>query len=129
VRREEIYLAQQNMILATTKKVPGYKILEYRGLVMGVTVRSRGYFAAWCASFQTCAGGEISQYTTQLLETRNESLNRMVADAQARGANAIVGIKFDNDELGSKKASSKSDMTIANNATVAVGTAVIVQKL
>ena len=88
---------------------------------MGVTVRSRGDFGAWCASFQTCAGGEVSQYTTQLLETRNEALNRMVADAQARGANAIVGIKFDNDELGSKKSSSNSNMTIANNATVAVG--------
>jgi uncharacterized protein YbjQ (UPF0145 family) len=117
------------MILATTKKIAGYRITEYKGLVMGVTVRSRGYFAAWCASFQTCVGGEISQYTTQLLETRNEALDRMVADAQARGANAIIGIKFDSDELGSKKASSKSDMTIANNATVAVGTAVIVQKL
>ncbi len=120
---------QQNMILATTKKIPGYLILEHRGLVMGVTVRSRGYFSAWCASFQTCAGGEISEYTTQLLETRNEALNRMVQDATTRGANAIIGIKFDNDELGSKKASSQSNMTIANNATIAVGTAVIVQKL
>ena len=117
------------MILATTKKVPGHIIVEYKGLVMGVTVRSRGYFGAWCASFQTCVGGEISEYTSQLLETRNEALNRMMVDAQARGANAIIGIKFDNDELGSKKASSNSNMTIANNATVAVGTAVIVQKL
>ncbi len=119
---------ESNFLLATTKKIPGYRIIEYRGLVFGITVRSRGFLGDYCAGWQSCLGGEITAYTSVLLDSRNEALNRMKADAKARGANAIVGIKIDNDELGPSNPNSKYSQYAANNATVALGTAVIVVK-
>ena len=119
-------MVESNILLATTKKIPGYKIVEYRGIVFGITVRSRGAFGDYCAQWQSCFGGEIEAYTSVLIESRNEALNRMIADAQSRGANAIVGVKIDKDELGPSNKNSKYAWMQGNNATVAVGTAVIV---
>jgi uncharacterized protein YbjQ (UPF0145 family) len=121
-------LAQSNILLATTKTIPNHKIVEYRGLVFGITVRSRGAFGDYCAQWQSCCGGEIEAYTSVLIDSRNEALNRMVADAQARGANAIVGIRVDKDQLNPSNRNSKYSWVNANNATIAIGTAVIVQK-
>ncbi len=121
-------MAQSNILLSTTKKIPGYVIKEFRGLVFGITVRSRGAFGDYCAQWQSCFGGEITAYTEVLIDSRNEALNRMIADAQARGANAIIGIRIDKDELGPSNPNSKYSWVNANNATIAIGTAVIVQK-
>jgi uncharacterized protein YbjQ (UPF0145 family) len=109
----------QEILLSTTDEVPGFRIIEFKGLVFGVTVRSRGFGGDCAAGCQSCVGGEISAYTSVVLDTRNEALNRMVADAQARGANAVVGIRIDNDQLGQG----------ANTGVIAMGTAVIVQRL
>ncbi|MHA1111052.1 MAG: YbjQ family protein [Promethearchaeota archaeon] len=108
-----------SILLSTTDEIPGYRITEYRGLVFGITVRSRGMGGDCTAGCQSCAGGEVSAYTSVVLDSRNEALNRMVADAQARGANAIVGIRIDNDQLGQG----------ANTGVVAMGTAVIVTNM
>ena len=112
-------MAQNQMLLSTTDEIPGYRISEYRGLVFGITVRSRGMGGDCTAGCQSCAGGEVSAYTSVVLDSRNEALNRMVADAQTRGANAIVGIRIDNDQLGQG----------ANTGVVAMGTAVIVSNM
>ena len=121
-------MTESNILLATTKKIPGYRIVETRGLVFGITVRSRGMFGDYCAGWQSCCGGEITAYTQVLLDARNEALSRMEQDARARGANAIIGVRIDNDELGPSNPNSKYSQYAANNATVAVGTAVIVVK-
>ncbi len=112
-------MAEFSVLLSTTDEIPGYRITEYRGLVFGVTVRSRGFGGDCTAGCQSCAGGEISAYTSVVLDSRNEALNRMIADAQSRGANAIVGIRIDNDQLGQG----------ANTGVIAMGTAVVVQNL
>lgn len=106
------------MLLSTTNTVPGYQIMSYRGLVFGVTVRSRGFGGDCSAGCQSCFGGEVTAYTEVILDSRNEALTRMIDEAKSRGANAIVGIKFDNDQLGEG----------ANTGTIAMGTAVIVQQ-
>lgn len=111
-------MAEHDMLLSTTNTIPGYKITNYRGLVFGVTVRSRGFGGDCSASCQSCFGGEVTAYTEVILDSRNEALTRMIEEARSRGANGIVGIKFDNDQLGEG----------ANTGVIAMGTAVVVQK-
>ncbi len=113
-------MSSNQILLATTNKIPGYDIVQFRGIAFGVTVRSRGAFGNACAGCQSVFGGEISKYTDLALESRNEALQRLVDHAASLGANAVVGVKFDSDEFGSGNA-------VAANANIAVGTAVVIQ--
>lgn len=87
------------MIIVTTNEIPGFRILAVQGEVMGLTVRSRDFGASWVASWKSIGGGEISEFTSLLYESRQEVMGRMVADAQHRGANAIVAMRFDASEI------------------------------
>ncbi len=107
-----------HILLSTTRKIPGHKITQYRGIAFGVTVRSRGAVGDACAGCQSTCGGEVSKYTEAVLDSRNEAIQRLVDHAASLGANAVVGLQFDSDEIGQG----------ANNAVIAVGTAVVVQK-
>ena len=69
------------------------------GEVFGLTVRARNLGAGVKASFRSLGGGEIPEMTTLLTQSRNEAMGRMIAEAQHRGANAIVGMRFDNGEI------------------------------
>jgi uncharacterized protein YbjQ (UPF0145 family) len=104
------------MIIVTTNEVPGYAIEAVLGEVMGMTVRSANIGANFVAGFRAIGGGEVTEYTQLVYESRNEVMNRMWSDAQRRGANAIVGMRFDSSEIG-------------NSLTeiVAYGTAVVVE--
>ncbi|MDJ1371531.1 YbjQ family protein [Gulosibacter molinativorax] len=106
------------MIIVTTNEVPGFRILSVQGEVMGLTVRSRDIGASWAAGFKSIGGGEVREFTSLLYESRREVMGRMVADAQQRGSNAIVAMRFDTSEIAGQW-----------TEVCAYGTAVIVQAL
>lgn len=82
------------MIVVTTDAVPGMRIIEVMGLVRGNTIRARHIGKDIMAGFKHMAGGEISDYTKMMAETREQALDRIIEDAEQLGANAIVGLRF-----------------------------------
>jgi uncharacterized protein YbjQ (UPF0145 family) len=88
------------MIIATTNELPGYVIDEVYGEVFGLTVRSRNAFSQMGAGLKSMFGGELMGMTKALADSRVEVIQRMVAEAEAKGANAIVAMRFDTSEMG-----------------------------
>lgn len=88
------------MIIVTSNDIPGYRIDAVFGEVMGLTVRSRNIGANFTASFRALGGGELPEMTQALYESRHEVMNRMVGEAQQKGANAVVALRFDTSEMG-----------------------------
>lgn len=82
------------MIIATTNEVPGYKVKENLGIVKGNTVRARHLGRDILAGLRNLVGGEISDYTKLLAESREQSLDRMIERASELGADAVIGIRF-----------------------------------
>lgn len=82
------------MILSNTETVPGHTIQAQFGLVSGNTVRAKHVGRDIAASFKNIVGGELKGYTDLLVEARQESVNRMIQQAQALGANAVVNVRF-----------------------------------
>ncbi|HBT38720.1 MAG: hypothetical protein XD58_0732 [Thermotoga sp. 50_1627] len=82
------------MILTTTEKLEGYEVMETLGLVMGNVVYSKHLGKDIAAAFKTLAGGEIKSYTELLTEARNIALQRMIAEAEKLGADAVIGLRF-----------------------------------
>jgi uncharacterized protein YbjQ (UPF0145 family) len=88
------------MLVTTTENVAGRKVLEVKGQVFGVVVRSRGLGGNIMAGLRTVFGGEIVEYTSMVEESRRHAIDRMVANATVMGANAIVMMRFDGSEIG-----------------------------
>ena len=88
------------MIVVTTNEIPGHRIDAVFGEVMGLTVRSRDIGAQFTASFRALGGGELPEMTKALYESRQEVMHRMVLEAEAKGANAIVAMRFYTSEMG-----------------------------
>jgi uncharacterized protein YbjQ (UPF0145 family) len=82
------------MILSNTETVPGRTIREFYGVVTGSTVRAKHIGRDIMASLKNIVGGELKGYTELLQEARQEAVERMVAQAQSVGANAIVNVRF-----------------------------------
>ena len=87
------------MILVTTMDVPGREIRECLGLVRGNTVRARHLGRDIGAAFKGLVGGEVDEYTKLLAESREQAIDRMIAEARARGADAIVAMRFASSEV------------------------------
>ena len=87
------------MLIVTTNEIPGFRILAVQGEVMGLTVRSRDAASSWVAGWRAIGGGEIPEFTQMLYEARMQVMGRMVDEAQRRGANAIVAMRFDASEI------------------------------
>jgi uncharacterized protein YbjQ (UPF0145 family) len=87
------------VLVVTSNDIPGYEVRFVMGEVFGLTVRSRNVGAGFVAGFRALGGGEIPQMTKLLVQSRNEAMGRMIAEAQQRGANAIVAMRFDNGEI------------------------------
>jgi uncharacterized protein YbjQ (UPF0145 family) len=88
------------VLIATTNELPGYVIDEVFGEVMGLTVRSRNAFSQAGAGLKSMFGGELKGMTKALQDSRLEVVQRMVDEAEAKGANAIVAMRFDTSEMG-----------------------------
>jgi uncharacterized protein YbjQ (UPF0145 family) len=88
------------MLITTTNDVPGYTITEVYGEVFGLTVRSRNAFSQIGAGLKSMLGGELKGMTKALADSRTEVVQRMVEEAEAKGGNAIVAMRFDTSEMG-----------------------------
>ncbi len=104
------------MLILTINEVPNKKIVEVKGLVRGNTVQSKNLGKDIMAGFKSMVGGELNSYTEMLSESREKAIERMVSEAEAQGANAIIGMRL-------------ASSAIADNAAeiVAYGTAVVVE--
>jgi uncharacterized protein YbjQ (UPF0145 family) len=109
-------IKEVSMIVVTTEGVAHYRIVETKGQVFGVVVRSRGLGGNIMAGLRSLAGGEITEYTKLLEDARRHAIDRMVQNATMMGATAIVRMQFDSSEIG-------TTMT----EVVAYGTAVVIE--
>lgn len=82
------------MILSTTDEVAGHRIVKVLGMVRGNTVRARHLGRDITAALRGLVGGEIHEYTKVLAEAREQSIDRMLEEAAALGANAVLGVRF-----------------------------------
>jgi len=105
------------MLVTTTENVAGRTVVDVKGQVFGVVVRSRGLGGNIMAGFRTIFGGEIKEYTAMIEEARRHAIDRMTANAAAMGANAIVMMRFDGSEIGQTM-----------SEVVAYGTAVVLDR-
>lgn len=79
--------------------IPGYQVTEVLGEVFGLTVRSRNIGSQFGAAFKSLAGGELKGMTKNLSDSRQQVIERMTQEAQARGADAVLAFRFDTSEL------------------------------
>ena len=104
------------MLLSTTDTIHGKKIIKHLGLVRGNTIRARHIGRDIMAIIRHIIGGEITDYTKMMAESREQAIDRMIEDAQKLGANAIVSIDF------------SSQMIMGGASEIlAYGTAVVVE--
>ncbi len=104
------------MELSNLELLPGRRIVRHLGLVQGSTVRSKHAGKDILAGFKNLVGGELRAYTELLNESRQEAIDRMVLQAQAVGANAVLNIRF-----------STSNVAAGAAEVMAYGTAVVVE--
>jgi uncharacterized protein YbjQ (UPF0145 family) len=86
-------------MVTTAFELPGYRVVKSLGLVRGITVRSRSIFGTLGASLQTVVGGNITLFEDMCEKTREEALDLMMEHAMERGANAVVGVRYDANEV------------------------------
>ncbi len=105
-------------LITTSTSLEGYKVTEQLGLVRGITVRSRSILGNMAGGFMTIFGGKSSIYTELCEKAREEAYQLMVAHAKTMGANAIINMRYDANEV-------MSGLT----EVLAYGTAVVVEKI
>jgi uncharacterized protein YbjQ (UPF0145 family) len=89
------------MLITTMNDVPGREVEEVYGEVFGLTVRSRNLGSQLGAGLKSLIGGELAGMTKMLAQGREEAIARLVDEAQQKGANAVIAMRFDTSELGS----------------------------
>jgi uncharacterized protein YbjQ (UPF0145 family) len=89
------------MLITTANDLPGYEVTETLGEVFGLTVRSRNIGSQLGAGLKSILGGELKGMTKALADSRLQVIARMVEEAEAKGADAIVAMRFDTSEMGS----------------------------
>jgi uncharacterized protein YbjQ (UPF0145 family) len=105
------------MIVVNTETIPGYTIVELKGLVQGNTVRAKHVGRDIAASLKNIVGGELKGYSELLTESRRQAVERMLAQATQLGANAVLNVRF-----------CTSAITAGAAELYAYGTAAIVQR-
>ena len=88
------------MLITTTPDLPGYEVQEVLGEVFGLTVRSRNIGSQFGAGLKSMFGGELKGMTKALVDSREQVIQRMVDEAEAKGGNAILAMRFDTSEMG-----------------------------
>jgi len=86
-------------MVTTAFELPGYRVVKNLGLVRGITVRSRSIFGTLGASLQTIVGGNITLFEDMCEQTREQALDVMMEHAAQHGANAVVGVRYDANEV------------------------------
>lgn len=113
--------AAGGMIITTTNNVEGFRIREYRGIVRGVMVREPNAIQSFKAGFQGMFGGKVNAYIRNCEMGRQAAYDAMVQNAVSRGANAIVGVKYDSDAF-------QGGSNDFGTEIVCYGTAVMIEK-
>src|SRR5262245_20297535 len=103
-------------LITTALELPGYRIVRNRGIVRGLTVRSRSIVGSFVGGLQTLFGGNITMFTELCEQTRAEAFRLMVEHAERMQANAIVGMRYD-----------ANDLSGAATEVLCYGTAVVVE--
>jgi uncharacterized protein YbjQ (UPF0145 family) len=104
------------LIIATTEQVQGKNTVKTLGMAKGSTIRARHMGRDIMAGLRGIVGGEVTEYTKMMAESREQAIQRMVEDAEGQGANAIVGARF------------TTSMVMSGAAEIlAYGTAVVVE--
>jgi uncharacterized protein YbjQ (UPF0145 family) len=88
------------VLISTMNDLPGYEITEVLGEVFGLTVRSRNVGSQIGATLKSLAGGELKGMTKNLVQSRHEVIQRMVEEAEAKGGEAVLAMRFDTSEMG-----------------------------
>jgi uncharacterized protein YbjQ (UPF0145 family) len=88
------------MIITTTNDLPGYAVEEVLGEVFGLTVRSRNVGSQLGAGLKSLVGGELKGMTKALSDSRLQVIERLTEEAQSRGGNAVLAMRFDTSEMG-----------------------------
>lgn len=104
------------MIVVNTETIPGYRVVEIKGLVQGNTIRAKHVGRDIMAGLKNLVGGELKGYTELLTESRREAMSRMLTQAEQLGANAVLNVRF-----------STSSVTQGAAELYAYGTAAIVE--
>lgn len=114
----KLFIMIDQQLITTSNTLEGYRITKHMGLVRGITVRSRSIFGNIAGGFQTLFGGKISIYAELCEKTREEAYQLMIQHGNERGANAIINMRYDANE-------------VMNGVTevLAYGTAVVVEKI
>ena len=105
------------MLIATTETIAGHDITQTLGLVRGNTIRARHVGRDITAALRNLVGGEVTEYTKMVAESREQALDRMVAEAESLGADAVIAVRF-----------TTSVITSGAAELLAVGTAVKLQR-
>ncbi len=115
-RTSTVRLEMDHRNITTAFELPGYRVVQSLGVVRGITVRSRSIFGTMGASLQTVVGGNISMWSDMCETARQEAFEIMAQHAATLGANAVIGMRYDANE-------------ISNGVTevLAYGTAVVVE--
>ncbi|HEX2792269.1 MAG TPA: YbjQ family protein [Candidatus Paceibacterota bacterium] len=103
--------------VSTTFELPGFRITKNLGMARGIVVRSRSIVGAFGAGIQTLFGGNITLYETLCEKAREQAFERLLAHAAERGANAVIGMRYDATEIGD-----------GVTEVLAYGTAVVVER-
>lgn len=104
------------MIVVTTNDLPGYRVVRVIGMVRGITVRSRSIVGSIGGALQSLVGGNITLFTSLAETARQEALDLMVRHAEEQGANAVIAMRYDGNEI-----------TDGITEMLAYGTAVVVE--
>ena len=107
-----------DILISTMNDVPGYEVTAVYGEVYGLIVRARNAFSNIGAGFRTIVGGEAKGYTKLLSDSRDQAVERLMEAARAKGANAVLAMRFDCNEIGD-----------IMSEVAAYGTAVTVRKI
>lgn len=105
------------MLVSTTFDIPGYEVTEHKGVVRGIIVRSPTISQGLMGGLQNIIGGKIAAYTKMCEQTREQAYQEMVNHAQALGANAVIGFRYDS-----------SDVIVNSTEVLCYGTAVVVER-
>jgi uncharacterized protein YbjQ (UPF0145 family) len=107
------------MVVTTTFTIEGYRIKQYLGVVRGIIVRSPTIAQGFLGGLKAVIGGQIGSYTEMCEQTRQQAYDLLIDHARAVGANAIVGLRYDASEIGSKTSSATE--------VLCYGTAVVIE--
>jgi len=104
-------------VISTANYVPGFKVIETKGFAYGLTVRSRGVGGNLSAGLKSVVGGKIGAYVQMMEQTRDEALGNLIEHAKEMGANGLISVRFDS-----------NDIAQSMQEVLAYGTAVVVEK-